>query len=115
MSKTIKDDVRKKESVHLVHGKDVARAIVGAHENFSKVEGRRWIITDLFVYDWWTMLMDWGGKLEDGSDLRAVVFELMEETGCKALPRNSETFARALDSREFWKAVGVLPAQGRMN
>jgi hypothetical protein len=79
------------------------------------VEGRRWIITDLFVYDWWTLMMDWGGKLEDGTDLRTAVFELMEETGCKALPRSSDTLGRALDSREFWKAVGVLPVQGRMN
>jgi hypothetical protein len=112
---TSEDDVRKKQAVHLVHGKDVARAIVGAHENFNEVEGRRWIITDLFVYDWWTMMMDWGGKLEDGTDLKSAVFELMEEIGCKALPRSSDTLGRVLDSREFWKVIGVLPEEGRMN
>jgi len=60
-------------------------------------------------------MMDWGGKLEDGSDLRTVVFELMEESNTKALPRDIDTFTRALDSREFWKTVDILPGQGRMN
>ncbi|KAE9981216.1 hypothetical protein EG327_006284 [Venturia inaequalis] len=94
-------DVSKKQVVHLIHGRDVARAILACHQNFSKVEGYRWIITDLFVYDWWTLMMDWGGKLDDGTDLRTAVFELMEETGVKALPRDTDDLGRRLDSREF--------------
>lgn len=60
-------------------------------------------------------MMDWGGKLDDGTDLRSAVFELMEETGVKALPRSSDKLGRALDSREFWRRVGVLPGEGRMS
>lgn len=59
-------------------------------------------------------MMDWGGKLEDGTDLRTAVFELMEETGVKALPRDVDELGRRLDSREFWKRVGILPESGRM-
>ncbi|QDS68286.1 hypothetical protein FKW77_010650 [Venturia effusa] len=110
-----KADVSKKQAVHLIHGRDVARAILACHESFSKVEGRRWIITDMFVYDWWTLMMDWGGRLEDETDLRTAVFELMEETGVKALPRDTDRLGRRLDSREFWKRAGILPECGRMN
>lgn len=60
-------------------------------------------------------MMDWGGKLEDGTDLRTAVFELMEETGVKALPRDTDNLGRRLDSREFWRRVGILPESGRMN
>jgi hypothetical protein len=109
-----KEDLLKKQAVNLIHGKDVAHAIIAVHENFNNVEGRRWIVTDLFVYDWWALILDWGGKLEDGSDLRSIVFECMEETGCKALPRSTEVLGRLLDSRSFWKSIGVLPAQGRL-
>jgi len=108
-----KDDVSKKQAVNLIHGKDVARSIIAVHENFKEVEGRRWIVTDLFVYDWWALMMDWGGKLEDGTELRSVVFECIEESGCKALPRSMEALGRVLDSTCFWKAIGILPSQGR--
>ena len=57
-----KEDVRKKGCVHMVHGDDVARAILGCHENWTKVSGGRWIITDLRVYDWWDLGMSWGGE-----------------------------------------------------
>jgi hypothetical protein len=109
-----KDDVRKKMAVHLVHGQDVARAIVAVHNTFEKVEGKRWIVTDLFVYDWWTLMFDWGGTLEDGTARRQAVWQCMLETGCKALPRNTGELGRVVDSTAFWDAVGILPSRGRM-
>jgi hypothetical protein len=107
-----KEDVAKKQNVHLIHGKDVARGIVAVHRNFDAVKGQRWILTDLFSYDWWALLLKWGGKLENGSEIRQVVLQVMLEAQVRALPRAPETFDRALDAREFWAAVGVVPEEG---
>jgi hypothetical protein len=109
-----KDDVKGKKSLHLIHGKDVAKAILAVHNNFEKVEGKRWLLTDLWVYDWWSLMFDWGGKLEDGMDVREAVWLSMEEEGVRALPRGPESLGRVLDSRDFWRAIGDLPAQGRV-
>jgi len=108
-------DVNAKGSLHLIHGVDVARAIVAAHENFDKVNGQRWLLTDLWVYDWWGLMVDWGGKLEDGTDIRHAVFECMRKVGTKALPRSPKALGRAVTSIEFWQAVGVWPSCGRVN
>lgn len=59
MAKT-KEDVKGKGAVHLVHGRDVARAVILTHRNFDKVGGKRWIINDLHVYDWWDLILAWG-------------------------------------------------------
>ena len=55
-----KGEVRGKGALHLVHGRDVARAVVGVVEGFGGVGGRRWIVNDLFVYDWWELIFCWG-------------------------------------------------------
>ena len=55
-----KAEVKAKLAVHLVHGRDVARAIVATHEAFGNVGGKRWIINDLHVYDWWDLILSWG-------------------------------------------------------
>ncbi len=55
-----KADVKGKGAVHLVHGRDVARAIISTHTCFDKVGGSRWIINDLHVYDWWDLIHSWG-------------------------------------------------------
>ena len=107
-----KADVKGKQSLHLIHGKDVARGIVACHGNFDAVKGQRWILTDLFSYDWWALLMAWGGKLEDGSDVREVVMEIMLEEDVRALTRTTGKIGRALDARDFWKAVGAVPREG---
>jgi hypothetical protein len=109
-----KADVKGKKSLHLIHGADVAKAILAVHQNFKKVEGKRWLLTDLWVYDWWSLMFDWGGKLEDGMDVREAVWLSMEEENVKALPRGPEELGRVLDSRDFWRAVGDLPTQGRV-
>jgi hypothetical protein len=109
-----KNDVNGKRSLHLIHGKDVARGIVAVHQNFDKVKGQRWLLTDLWVYDWWSLMFDWGGKLEDGVNVREAVWLCMNEAGLQALPRGPEELGRVLDARDFWRAVGVLPEQGRV-
>jgi hypothetical protein len=110
-----KADVKGKQSLHLIHGKDVARAIVACHGNFATVKGQRWILTDLFSYDWWGLLMSWGGKLEDGSEVRNVVLEVMSEAGVGALPRGHGKIGRTLDATDFWKAVRIAPQEGSVS
>ncbi|KAI9669392.1 MAG: hypothetical protein M1831_000428 [Alyxoria varia] len=86
-----KEDVRGKGAVHLVHGVDVARAILGvlwamggdgeggdACGEVVRVRdgegvrrrGQRWIVCDLRGYDWWDLFMSWGsggGKGDGGT------------------------------------------------
>ncbi|KAF2436586.1 hypothetical protein EJ08DRAFT_152818 [Tothia fuscella] len=109
-----KHDVGGKLALHLIHGIDVARAILNVHQKFPAVQGRRWLLTDMFVYDWWSLIMDWGGTLMDGETYRRAVWLCMQETYTEALPRSVEKLGRVLDSRDFWGAIGILPEQGRV-
>lgn len=61
-----KDQVQSKTSLHLVHGEDVAIAILAVFEHWDKGEkeardcaGQRWLVTDGFVYDWWSLFARW--------------------------------------------------------
>lgn len=60
---TTKGEVEKKKALHVVHGEDVARAIVAVHENFEG--GKRWLVSDLRVYDWWDLIQEWGAEVSD--------------------------------------------------
>ncbi|KAK0750257.1 hypothetical protein B0T18DRAFT_437512 [Schizothecium vesticola] len=94
-----KDAVKGKKSLHLVHGEDVARGVVGVVDAGEWRGGERWMVTDGFVYDWWALMAGW-------------VWELMREEGVKALPRGMEVLGRCYDAGEFWKWVGVAPTRG---
>lgn len=121
-----KEDVRGKKALHLVHGADVARAILAVHENWDKARGKRWIITDLRCYDWWDLIMSWDADaMAEGSgvveeerarkmELTRWVGECMDEEGVRALPRGPETLGRVLDARDFWFEMGVWPSVGRV-
>ncbi|KAL5525483.1 hypothetical protein ACEPAG_6819 [Sanghuangporus baumii] len=120
-----KDALSQKGSIHLIHGVDVARAIMAAHSNFAAASGERWLLTDCRVYDWWDLASAWGGSASansspagDSSDPSRIVGpqpawvrELMKESGIHALPRPHSTFDRALDSREFWDTFGLSPSK----
>jgi len=116
-----KDLLAGKKSLHMVHGEDVARGIVGVHLNFEKAKGERFMLTDLFVYDWWALILGFCGE-EDGENGQGKterkqikwVGELMEEQGVRALPRSMEALGRAYDSREFWVTFGVMPVKARI-
>ena len=112
-----KEQLGAKGSLHLVHGVDVARAVLALHANFTP--GRRWIVADLHVYDWWDLALAWGeearrragegvGPAEELQFERWVA-ELMDEHDVRALPRGVERLGRLLDSREFWKTMGIQP------
>lgn len=126
-----KAEVKAKLAVHLVHGRDVARAIVATHFDFEKVGGKRWIVDDLRVYDWWDLILSWGRFAREGAseEVRRLaeekggegleyekwVVELMEEEAVRALPREVSNLGRVLDGRGFWAAVGSAPEEGRVS
>lgn len=123
-----KEDLRAKGAVHLIHGQDVARAILALHRNFTP--GKRWLLCDMHIYDWWDLIEDWAitalGAAEENpasaseaevakqNQLLTWVGELMQEEGVKALPRDSARLGRVLDGRAFWKAMGIMPICGRV-
>ncbi|KAK4143437.1 uncharacterized protein C8A04DRAFT_12338 [Dichotomopilus funicola] len=114
-----KELLRGKASLHLIHGLDVARALVaiveGGEGKWETVgRGQRWMVTDGFVYDWWGMVAGWAdGEGGEGEEERARwVWELMREEGIKGLPRSVEVLGRGYDGREFWEALGLVPLEG---
>lgn len=117
-----KDDVRKRGAVHFIHGEDVARAIIATHRKFTP--GKRWILADLRVYDWYDLILSFSVLAEGGQDspqeqetrqqFGKWVLELMEEEGIRALPRDLCSLGRKLDTRGFWKYHGVWPQHRRL-
>ena len=121
----------------MIHGLDVARAILAVHAEFSKAQGQRWIITDWRVYDWWDIASAWGTYYMPGSDeppgnkLSNAAFtsegvedrvpharwvrELMQEFGVRALPRNVEALGCVFDSRDFWSTLDHSPIKARLD
>ncbi|KAJ5047067.1 uncharacterized protein L3040_002911 [Drepanopeziza brunnea f. sp. 'multigermtubi'] len=117
-----KEVLKGKGSLHMVHGVDVARAIVAVHRDFGKAAGERWMLTDLQVYDWWSLVLGFAGELDaqNDNDERAKkqiqwIGELMEEENVRALPRDMETLGRCYDTREFWKTFGIMPTRSRIS
>ncbi|KAI4132130.1 MAG: hypothetical protein LQ338_000884 [Usnochroma carphineum] len=104
-----KEDVKGKGALHLVHGEDVARGIVGClGKGWEGVGGERWVVDDLRGWDWWDLILGWKGQ---EGEYGTWVLELMEEEGVRALPRGRERLGRVLDGREFWKTVGLVPSR----
>ncbi|KAI5119976.1 hypothetical protein M0805_004355 [Coniferiporia weirii] len=135
-----KEALAQKGSLHLIHGVDVARAILAVHQNFPASAGQRWLLTDCRVYDWWDLASAWGEVSDASSALESKMSEgaheskddtvssstanpaplgsqaawvraLMAETGVRGLPRPPGALERALDSREFWDTFGISPAK----
>ena len=94
----------------MIHGLDVARAVLAVHEHIDRAAGQRWLLTDGRVYDWWDWASAWG---TEGTQTRWVR-ELMDEAGVRALPRPPELLGRGMDSREFWNTFGLEPVRGRL-
>lgn len=111
-----KEEVKGKKALHLVHGVDVARAIVALHRKFTP--GKRWLVTDLRVNDWWDLIQSWGAggveKKDESDEYARWVGELMIEEGVESLPRHADSLGRVLDSRAFWAEVGIWPIRGRV-
>ena len=118
-----KEEVKGKKSLHLVHGADVARGIVGVMRDWKTAGGQRWMVTDGIVYDWWELMVGWAaeGQKEAGdgvedmpSDQARWVFELMNEEKVWALPRSMEHLGRCYFGREFWDSFKMAPLKARV-
>ncbi len=79
------------------------------------------MLTDLFVYDWWALILGWarndeseGAKMSDLRPQAEWVQELMAEQDVKALPRSMEQLGRCYDSREFWAKFKLTPVRARL-
>ncbi|KAF8857838.1 hypothetical protein BDZ45DRAFT_705040 [Acephala macrosclerotiorum] len=117
-----KEQLKSKTSLHMIHGEDVARAIIAVQRQWNDGKGQRWMLTDLVVYDWWELILGFGGELdsENGNNERARkqvrwVGELMRENSVRALPRSMEQLGRCYDTREFWKTFGLMPTRARLH
>lgn len=111
-----KAEVKAKKVVHLIHGRDVARGIIAVHGHFTS--GKRWLLTDLRVNDWWDLILSWGPEVQANAkadlDYARWVGELMVEEDIRSLPRSVETLGRVLDSRAFWSEMQIWPVMGRV-
>ncbi|KAI9016165.1 hypothetical protein DFJ74DRAFT_679663 [Hyaloraphidium curvatum] len=92
-------------SLHLIHGSDIARAVLKMHAE-KKLEAGRWIVTDEQVYDQWEIGL-WKGWTNEAT--QAAIRKAMEEQGIAKLPRPRDTLKRWLDSSEFWKRFNLKP------
>ncbi|KAH7403882.1 hypothetical protein BKA64DRAFT_707353 [Cadophora sp. MPI-SDFR-AT-0126] len=117
-----KDMLAGKRSLHLIHGLDVARGIVAVHGKWDEAAAQRFMLTDLTVYDWWSLILGFAGELdvENGDAKRAGkqvnwIGELMAEQDVRALPRDMETLGRCYDTREFWSTFGIMPTKSRVS
>jgi hypothetical protein len=134
-----------KTSLHMIHGEDVARAIMAVFKRWEAegeeeangngsgngVGGERWLVTDGFVYDWWSLIVTWQSSAtpttgspnpstspspntpSNPSNIQSEwIYDLMLTQNIRALPRDKETLGRCYDSREFWERFGLRPLRG---
>lgn len=117
-----KEDVKSKKSLHMVHGLDVARAVVAVMSNWYSSKGQRWMLTDGFVYDWWALMAGWADEKNEDKDKMdrqpmdqaKWVHELMQEEKIWALPRSMEVLGRCYFGREFWDTFQLTPLKARI-
>ncbi|BGP27238.1 hypothetical protein Rt10032_c12g4739 [Rhodotorula toruloides] len=125
-----KSTLEQKGSLHLIHGLDVARAIVAVvlaptlpSSSEGKGRGERWVVSDLRVLDWWDLVSSHPSSSppppsassdHEPSPNRALwVLDLMSTHNIRGLPRSPEELGRAIDSSEFWRTFGLVPVKGR--
>ncbi|CAO3624931.1 unnamed protein product [Cunninghamella echinulata] len=102
--------------LHLIHGRDVARALYAVHDQFQP--GQRWLLTDGGCYDWLKLFKVWGSEeqittirhlLTQDPDVRQLwnknqtLEELIENGDDDVKPR--------LDSKEFWETFDLKPKE----
>ncbi|KAI9258551.1 hypothetical protein BY458DRAFT_517893 [Sporodiniella umbellata] len=108
-SEAIKNKLLNRQ-LHLIHGEDVARAIVSLHQQFAS--GERWILTDQSCYDWIELFLTWGNP-EQIKLARQLAKELEPQLGHGSL---EDIVARRdlqprLDSHEFWQTFNIHPSK----
>ncbi|KAG0170253.1 hypothetical protein DFQ30_002738 [Apophysomyces sp. BC1015] len=95
--------------LHLIHGKDVARAIVAVHNKFKR--GERWIVTDGGCYDWIQLFLTWGSpeQIDIARHLAqedAACYDVLGDGTLEDIVKRGDVQPR-LDSDDFWATFGV--------
>jgi len=98
---------------------------LAVHGRWEGARGQRFMLTDLMVYDWWSLILGFTGELDvennkNNDSERAQkqikwIGELMAEQGVRALPRDMESLGRCYDTREFWSTFGIMPTRSRVS
>jgi hypothetical protein len=118
-----KERLSRLTSVHLVHGTDVARAILAMHEQWDKAAAQRWLLTNERVYDLWDLISQWGNAGEAGrghfpqgpqpSWIQELIAESNQNqasaTVIRSLPRSVEQLGFAMDGSDFWNTFKLYP------
>ncbi|KWU43388.1 hypothetical protein RHOSPDRAFT_19546 [Rhodotorula sp. JG-1b] len=119
--------LEQKGSLHLIHGLDVARAIIAEEGKQDRAAtttntgGQRWILTDMHLIDWWDLASAHpdaptstsSSSNEPTPDRALWVRNLMRKHNVRALPRSAAELGRAIDAREFWSAFELGPVKAR--
>ncbi|OZJ05980.1 hypothetical protein BZG36_01219 [Bifiguratus adelaidae] len=102
-------------SLHLIHGHDVARAIVGMHQYFPINDpNRRWIVTDNSTYHWIKLFWTWGAQTQRDIMEKLVKHDedVRKAFGGRTLLEEMELGVeryKRLDASEFWNWVHLKP------
>ncbi|ORZ09623.1 hypothetical protein BCR42DRAFT_423803 [Absidia repens] len=102
--------------LHLIHGKDVARAVLATHTGFQKAAGQRWIVTDGGCYDWLRLFCTWASsdQLQILQHLLDHDHEVQQKWGTSqtvsALVEKDDVTPR-LDSSDFWTTFALEPKE----
>ncbi|UZJ52880.1 hypothetical protein CBS101457_002200 [Exobasidium rhododendri] len=122
------EKLESKSSLHLLHGKDTAQAIVGMWEALSdpqrkeRLWGKRWIVTDTNIYDWWQLLTTltppptgegakWVRDLTTKYQIDALPRPIIGHGGERDAP--PYVLDRALNGKAFWHALDKQVSVGR--
>ena len=99
--------------LHLIHGKDVARAILSIHQQFKKAKGERWIATDGGCNDWIQLFLAWGSEeqIKAARDLAKsddVCRRTLGDGSLEDIVARDAVMPR-LDSHAFWNTFQLSP------
>lgn len=112
-----KEQLADKGALHLIHGVDVARAVVGVikkdlgegHGN-HQVFGRRWIVADCQSYDWWTIVWDLTGEAKEEDNDYVVVKDVDDsEDGKSRQHEENANYRRWIMELMLERNVKTLP------
>jgi hypothetical protein len=116
---TTKDALKHKlldRQLHLIHGKDVARAILAVHlgvQKYSQLRAQRWILTDQRCYDWLRLFLAWASD----DQIRTLQHLLDYDQDIQKKWGRHQTLDRLvkeglkprLDSKSFWDSFRLVP------
>ncbi|KAI8335851.1 hypothetical protein BC941DRAFT_514685 [Chlamydoabsidia padenii] len=104
--------------LHLIHGKDVARAILAIHlkQQQEQTGGERWIVTDGGCYDWLVLFSKWASpeQLEMVQHLMDHDLDVQKKWGTNQTLDSLVELGGVkprLDSNEFWHVFDLKPKE----